>query len=168
MSLLQSWREIAYSAQVSKADSNRFWANYFVLEQGIYEKILADRDTVVEGTVAELAKKFEVEEMIMVGFLDGINDSLKNPNSIEEMTLETVVNLGYDDEKLYYNMVAAKAEWLYTLPQWDAILSEERRTELYKEQKSSGTVRNENKVGRNDPCPCGSGRKYKQCCLNKK
>ena len=21
------------------------------------------------------------------------------------------------------------------------------------------------KVGRNDPCPCGSGRKYKQCCL---
>jgi len=24
------------------------------------------------------------------------------------------------------------------------------------------------KVGRNDPCPCGSGKKYKQCCLNKK
>jgi len=21
-------------------------------------------------------------------------------------------------------------------------------------------------VGRNDPCPCGSGRKYKKCCLN--
>ena len=25
----------------------------------------------------------------------------------------------------------------------------------------------ENKVGRNDPCPCGSGKKYKQCCINK-
>ena len=25
-------------------------------------------------------------------------------------------------------------------------------------------VRSEPKVGRNDPCPCGSGRKYKQCC----
>jgi uncharacterized protein YecA (UPF0149 family) len=23
------------------------------------------------------------------------------------------------------------------------------------------------KVGRNDPCPCGSGRKYKKCCLRK-
>lgn len=23
------------------------------------------------------------------------------------------------------------------------------------------------KVGRNDPCPCGSGRKYKACCANK-
>ncbi|WP_017348594.1 YecA/YgfB family protein [Pantoea sp. A4] len=26
-------------------------------------------------------------------------------------------------------------------------------------------VVNENKVGRNDPCPCGSGKKFKQCCL---
>jgi SEC-C motif-containing protein len=26
------------------------------------------------------------------------------------------------------------------------------------------TVRNEQKVGRNDPCPCGSGKKYKKCC----
>ena len=26
---------------------------------------------------------------------------------------------------------------------------------------------NEEKVGRNDPCPCGSGKKYKKCCLKK-
>jgi len=24
-----------------------------------------------------------------------------------------------------------------------------------------------NKIGRNDPCPCGSGKKFKKCCLNK-
>lgn len=24
------------------------------------------------------------------------------------------------------------------------------------------------KAGRNDPCPCGSGKKYKQCCWNKR
>ena len=29
---------------------------------------------------------------------------------------------------------------------------------------SSTPVRVENKVGRNDPCPCGSGKKYKKCC----
>ncbi len=23
------------------------------------------------------------------------------------------------------------------------------------------------KVGRNDPCPCGSGKKYKKCCMEK-
>jgi tetratricopeptide (TPR) repeat protein len=31
---------------------------------------------------------------------------------------------------------------------------------------SVGPLRKE-KIGRNDPCPCGSGRKYKKCCLNK-
>jgi len=29
---------------------------------------------------------------------------------------------------------------------------------------NGGTVINKNKVGRNDPCPCGSGKKYKKCC----
>jgi len=28
-------------------------------------------------------------------------------------------------------------------------------------------IRTEHKVGRNDPCPCGSGKKYKKCCGNK-
>lgn len=28
-------------------------------------------------------------------------------------------------------------------------------------------IRPEPKIGRNDPCPCGSGKKYKQCCLKK-
>jgi hypothetical protein len=31
--------------------------------------------------------------------------------------------------------------------------------------KSPPLTRPAAKVGRNDPCPCGSGRKYKQCCL---
>lgn len=26
------------------------------------------------------------------------------------------------------------------------------------------TVRKVKKIGRNDPCPCGSGKKYKKCC----
>ena len=50
------------------------------------------------------------------------------------------------------------------LPQWDALLTEERRKELYKAQKKSMTVVKGKKIGRNDPCPCGSGKKYKQCC----
>ena len=33
------------------------------------------------------------------------------------------------------------------------------------EDSKSETFRRENKkVGRNDPCPCGSGKKYKKCC----
>lgn len=164
MTLLEKWREMAYSQEQNERDSAKFWSNYFVIEQGIYEKILANPDEVVEGTVTELAEKFGCELDIMVGFLDGINDSLVKPNPIEKMTEKTKVNLGFDKEKLYYNMVAAKAEWLYNLPQWDELLTAERRKELYKEQKSSGTVVKADKVYPNDPCPCGSGKKYKKCC----
>ena len=81
------------------------------------------------------------------------------------MAEDTVVKIEIDTEKLYYNMVEAKASWPYELPQWSEILSAETRTELYKKQKASGTVR---RVGHkfypNDPCPCGSGKKYKKCC----
>lgn len=31
-------------------------------------------------------------------------------------------------------------------------------------QSTSPFKRSEAKVGRNDPCPCGNGRKYKKCC----
>jgi preprotein translocase subunit SecA len=34
----------------------------------------------------------------------------------------------------------------------------------YREEGPQRPVRRENKVGRNDPCPCGSGKKYKKCC----
>lgn len=164
MTLLETWRNTAYSQNLTKKQSDALWDNYFVEEKGIYEKLLADPDTVVTGTVKGLAEKYGIELMMMVGFLDGINDSLDNPNPIEEMTEDTQVNLGFNREKLYYNMVGAKADWLYELPMWDELLSVERRAQLYKEQKASGTVRKEKKIGRNDPCPCGSGLKYKKCC----
>lgn len=164
MTLLENWRESAYSQEMDQATVQQFWGTYFELEKGIYEQLLSNPDEKVSGTVKELADKYDVEVFTMTGFLDGINDSLVTPNPIETMEEDTVVSLAFDKEKLYKNMVGAKAEWLYELPQWDHIFSEEKRKELYKEQKNSGTIRKEKKVGRNDPCPCGSGKKYKKCC----
>lgn len=165
MTLLETWRQAAYETEMDQRQSNMFWGNYFNLEKGIYEKILSNPDEVVTGTVKELAEKYGVDLMIMVGYLDGINDSLVNPNPIETMDENTVVNLGYDREKLYYNMVEARADWLYELPMWNDLLPEDTRKRLYKEQKLSTTVVHEGpKIGRNDPCPCGSGKKYKKCC----
>ena len=162
--LLEQWRNIAYDQSASNAQMQQFWGSYFVIEKEIYEQLLTNPDEEVKGTVKELAEKYNVEVFVMTGILDGINDSLKEANPIEEMEEDTVVSLAFDKEKLYKNMVDAKAEWLYELPQWDNIFSAEKRKELYKEQKASGTVRKEKKVGRNDPCPCGSGKKYKKCC----
>ncbi len=165
--LLEQWRDMAYDQKADRGKLQRFWAVYFNTEKEIYEKLLTNPDEVVAGTVKELADKFQVDLMTMVGFLDGINDSLKEANPIETMEEDTVVNLAFDKEKLYKNMVDAKADWLYELPQWNKIFDEDKRTELYREQKRSGTIVKGHKVGRNDPCPCGSGKKYKFCCGRK-
>lgn len=164
MALLKKWRDMAYSETANKGDLQRLWNQYFEEEKEIYKQILANPDEVVTGTVKELAEKFGVTVMIMTGFLDGINDSLKEKNPIEEMEEDTKVNLGFEKELLYKNMVAAGADWLYNLEEWEPIFDEERRKELYKEQKSSMTVVKESKIYPNDPCPCGSGKKYKKCC----
>ena len=164
--LLETWRNLAYGDGLDDKKKEELWTNYFTIEKGIYEKILSNPTEVVEGTVKELAEKYGTEVLIMTGFLDGINESLKGyENPIDTMTEDTVVKIEIDPEKLYYNMVEAKASWLYELPQWTEILSAETRTELYKKQKASGTVRRQgHKIYPNDPCPCGSGKKYKKCC----
>lgn len=164
MTLLENWRNEAYEQETDVNKQQMFWANYFNLEKGIYEQILKTPDAPVTGTVKELAEKYGVDIMIMTGFLDGINDSLKNPNPIETMDENTQVNLDYDKELLYKNMVGARAEWLYTLPEWDALIDADRRKVLYKEEKLSTTIVKGKKIGRNEPCPCGSGLKYKKCC----
>lgn len=162
--ILEQWRAIAYDQQADRNKLQKFWAAYFNIEKGIYEQLLETPEVAVVGTVKELAEKYGLDVLTMTGFLDGINDSLKVPNPIETMDENTQVSLDFDNELLYKNMVDAKADWLYELPQWDKIFTPERKKELYLEQKKSGTVVKEKKIGRNDPCPCGSGKKYKHCC----
>lgn len=164
MSLLTDWREKAYDPNADQKALNKLWQDYFLKEKAVYEQLLADPDTEIKGTVKELAEKYNMDIQTMTGFLDGIDESLVTPNPIEEMDENTEVSLLFDKKKLYRNMVGAKAEWLYTLPQWDAIFSKDEQKELYLEEKKSGTIRKGAKIGRNDPCPCGSGKKYKKCC----
>lgn len=164
MALLDQWRDVAYDESANKGDLQRFWGDYFKKEQAVYKELLADPDTEVKGTVKELADKFGITVMEMTGFLDGIQESLVAPNPIEEMEEDTEVSLKFDKELLYKNMVAADAEWLYGLEEWKEIFDEDKLKALYKEQKSSQTVVNAPKIYPNDPCPCGSGKKYKNCC----
>ncbi len=163
MTLFETWQGYADNTKCTEAEYKAFWTRYFETERDMY-KILLQEEGPVTGTVKELADRFHVEVMTMVGFLDGINESLVTPNPLETMTEDTQVSLVYDKEKLYYNMVEARADWLYNLPEWDALLDEATRKTLYRQQRSSTTIIKAKKIGRNDPCPCGSGKKYKKCC----
>ena len=83
--ILEQWRAMAYDQQADRNKLQQFWATYFNIEKGIYEQLLSNPDEVVSGTVKELAEKYGQSVLTMVGFLDGINDSLKIPNPIETM-----------------------------------------------------------------------------------
>ena len=159
MSYYSDWTELAQS---EKAD-RQFWEKYFLAEKKNYKKILDDVTAKYEGTVEELSSVFGMESLWMVGFLDGINSSLVEAIDLENLKEDMQVNLDIDLEKLYFNMHAAKADWLYDLPQWESVLTEEKRKEIKKNYKAS-IIAVSHKIGPNQPCPCGSGKKYKKCC----
>ena len=161
MSLYQDW--IDYTQNITQEEANHFQADYYAQEMEIYKKILDDPQTVLQGKFAELSEQFALNDIWMMAFIDGINDSLKKPYDLEKIKTSSAIKLDVDLEKLYYNMLEAKADWLYNLPQWDNLLTEQRRKEIAKERRLAKQAHSE-KIDRNAPCPCGSGKKYKKCC----
>lgn len=85
--------------------------------------------------------------------------------------IEDLVETGYEDrllcleESLYVNCVMNGVQHP-KLPEWRHLL-EVMELEMLNEPPAlmKQPVINDEKVGRNDPCPCGSGKKYKKCCL---
>ncbi len=166
MALYENWKDLASMPQTPQ-QQQAFWDEYFAAEKAVYQKILADTGVTYAGTLAEVAAGFDMEPVVFCGFLDGINTSLKKELDIETLEADSAVPLDIDFEKLFFNMLDAKAKWLFTLPEWDGVLSEQKRNEITHEWRLSKQAVSEKTAGRNDPCPCGSGKKYKKCCMGK-
>ena len=162
MSIFAQWNEIVEKER-TKEENDKLWEEYLMKEKNMYEYILEHHDEAVSGKLTELAQKFNVDAVSFVGFIDGINTSLKESIVLEDLKEDSDIKFDVDFEKLYYNMLDAKAHWLYNLPQWDGVLSQEKRNEITKDYNKSH-IAVSNKIGRNDPCTCGSGKKYKKCC----
>lgn len=142
-----------------------FVERYYALEKDAYDLILKNGKDTVSGTAAALARElgFGKDLVIFLGFLDGINSCLNTELDLDAIEDDSEIALKIDFEKVFWKMHEAKADWLYTLDSWDNVLSSEKRDELTRSYRQSKIVHRE-KVGRNDPCPCGSGKKYKACC----
>ena len=162
MSLYSQWQGMA-EAQRSPEENQAFWNEYFDIETEGYKKILERKDNFYEDKLTAIADEFGMSPVVFAGFMDGINTSLVKEVELDKLKESSTVSLKVDFDKLYYNMLEAKAKWLYTLAGWDGILSEERRREI-RDQWRMDKQAVSNKVGRNEPCPCGSGKKYKKCC----
>ena len=108
------------------------------LDGKVYEQITPESNT--EKTVSTNKTKNVKTGTIM----DGIN------NELEEITdSETTLDSNNSLNKLDVSSLDAATI---------------KRLMDYQNRKPS--VREYKKIGRNDPCPCGSGKKYKKCCLN--
>jgi len=161
MNLHESWKSLANLAQ--QQNNSQFWSEYYDTEKGIYQQILLSGKNKFTGTVQQLAELYEVEPTIFCGFIDGANTSLTEQIALDDLTEESEVALEFDFEKLYYNMLEARAKWLYGLDEWEDVLPAEKRNQILKQWRGDN-IAHSTKVGRNDPCPCGSGKKYKNCC----
>ena len=162
MTLFEEWRDLIENQ--TEDTFPEFWKEYSEAETKIYSDILDRPEEKMTGTLGELAEKYQVRPVIFMGFLDGVDSSLKKSNDFENFDENSQVEVEIEPEKLFYNMLAADAEYLYGLPQWEIILGEEKMAQIAKEYKRSKTIVKGKKIGRNEPCPCGSGKKYKQCC----
>ena len=160
--LYEQWKDLIENQ--TKETFEAFWKEYSETETRVYAHILESKEPRLTGKFSELAAKFEADPVIFMGFLDGIQTSLNNPFELDAVTEDTDIDLDIDFEKLYFNMLKADADYLYTLKAWEGIFSEDKIMQIIKDFKRSKIVHKEKEPGRNDPCPCGSGKKYKKCC----
>lgn len=108
----------------------------------VYEEELMTSLSVIQG----IAKPHEADKLFETHFDDE-----------EDRSMQLIASL--------FVMLPAAVDKLL---EHAAVLEEERR-ELLKDRPGYPPIirRQSRKIGRNDPCPCGSGKKYKKCCLKK-
>ena len=51
MALLEQWQKIAYNEKTDRGELQRFWQRYFLLEKGVYEKLLTNPDEKVADCI---------------------------------------------------------------------------------------------------------------------
>ena len=123
-------------------------------------------DINADRLLPEIEKLYELGYVSMgiCGDLTSVNEDIIKPSQYDhtkklmnisdryENITTTWACYSEDDDKVMDDDVVDYDEMLY---------------DDYKEMPEILPVRKESKIGRNDPCPCGSGKKYKKCCLNK-
>ncbi|MBQ5441793.1 MAG: SEC-C domain-containing protein [Firmicutes bacterium] len=162
MTLFKKWQDLTENQ--TEATFEEFWTEYAGTEKKVYQHILANYPETFEGKFSELVEKFEAKPEIFMGFMDGINSSLNEEIDLKKVTEDSEVSFDINYEKLFFNMLKADADYLYTLEEWLNVFDEDKLASIVKDYKRSKIVHVEKKPGRNDPCPCGSGKKYKNCC----
>ena len=120
----------------------------------------SEDDKTVLSHIAYAAQQHQLDELIddvkAVYARGGIDDDFCG--SLDEYLRDFELPLQEDDQHID-DAVAALERWDW----FNAVPAEEDGDDDIGEYATEGGT----KIGRNDPCPCGSGKKYKRCCLDK-
>ncbi|MDE0961482.1 MAG: SEC-C metal-binding domain-containing protein [Planctomycetota bacterium] len=108
-------------------------------------------------SIRQVAPQDLDEEDIRQGFLGGLS-ALAIPEESQPLVPQLIGDFLADLQRRG-RLAGGESHGALVMTLKDGYLRDQRGTVEPIERVTS-------KVGRNDPCPCGSGRKYKKCCLN--
>ena len=118
------------------------------LKNGIRLRAYAQKDPVVQYRIEGSAMFDELIAQIQIEVTKIILHIVKADNNLKRESSVTITEEGFEDDEL--ETLHLEAE----LP----------RQNTTSDRKAQPIVNAGPRVGRNDPCPCGSGKKYKNCC----
>lgn len=161
------------------------------------EYVLDDAlDLYIRGSVATalnvIAHQHPDREGDIKAFLSRLLEDTKDPTfaaflidellSFKDQNLLPQVRKAFEDGRIDTEVISRyDVDWVFNLPEEEQSYSKfmksplehfsrERISYLKKisySEKKTPKKNTKTKTGRNDPCPCGSGKKYKKCCLKK-
>jgi len=124
------------------------------LRQGIHLEGMAKRDPLVQYKMESFEMFEELRETIRMDLIE----FLLNVQAVSEMEESTAM----EDAQMQHDQLSG----LESIVEDDSASAQQQAVESGSSsgQTQTTVVKNEEDVGRNDPCPCGSGEKYKYCC----
>ncbi|AEF95376.1 Protein translocase subunit secA [Desulfotomaculum nigrificans CO-1-SRB] len=146
------------------------------LKDELLERALAIYKTREEELGAETLR--EIERVVMLRLVDekwmdhlDAMDQLREGIGLRAYgQKDPLIEYKFEAYEMFNNMIASIQEdvvrYIFRVnlvapqPEKQRVVVENR----YQEEGPPKPVRKEQQVGRNDPCPCGSGKKYKKCC----
>ena len=91
MTLYEQWQDLIENQ--TEESFPEFWKEYSEAETKLYSDILDKPEEKVTGTLGELAAKHDIRPVIYMGFLDGINSSLKKGNDFQNFDENSQVEI---------------------------------------------------------------------------
>ena len=173
--VLEKVNEILNKKKLKNTDFSNLEQKY--VEELIYEKISTEYEEKLEKIPQELVNEFEKAislRVIDMHWMENINtmsvlrEGIHLRSYAQENPLRAYQKEGYE---AFENMLMTIDEQITVYLMKAQIRQNQERVQVAKGQavEDSGKEKKLSpkkviKIGRNDPCPCGSGKKYKQCC----